>query len=108
MTTILCHGGERVALDERAKKGDRHETAKTDYCEYDLGVGGEVALSSAVVLAKRCKAALRLVHVVEPLDSYQRISHPLTSPYPVEEIEKKPAHGLFIGESCNRSSSAIE
>ena len=56
---------------------------------YDLRVGGEVALASAVVLAKRCDAALRLVHVVEPLDSYQRISHPLTSPYPVEEIAQK-------------------
>lgn len=56
---------------------------------YDLGVGGEVALRSAVVLARHCKAALRLVHVVEPLDSYQRISHPLTSPYPVEEIAQK-------------------
>ena len=56
---------------------------------YDLRVGGEVALASAVILAKRCDAALRLVHVVEPLDSYQRISHPLTSPYPVEEIAQK-------------------
>ena len=56
---------------------------------YDLGVGGEVAVRSAAALAKRCSAALRLVHVIEPLDSYQRISHPLTSPYPVEEIAEK-------------------
>jgi nucleotide-binding universal stress UspA family protein len=56
---------------------------------HDLGGGGEVALRSAVVLANRFGAALRLVHVVEPLDSYQRISHPLTSPYTLEEIAQK-------------------
>jgi nucleotide-binding universal stress UspA family protein len=42
-----------------------------------------------VVLANRFGAALRLVHVVEPLDAYQRISHPLTSPYTLEEIVQK-------------------
>ena len=56
---------------------------------HDLGVGGDVALRSAVVLANRCGSALRLVHVVEPLDSYQRISHPFTSPYTLEEISQK-------------------
>jgi universal stress protein E len=56
---------------------------------YDFGVGGEVALGSAVALAHRFGAALRLVHVVEPLDAYQRISHPLTSPYTLEEIVQK-------------------
>jgi nucleotide-binding universal stress UspA family protein len=56
---------------------------------HDLGAGGEVALQSAAVLAKRCSAALRVVHVVEPLDSYQRLSHPFTSPYPLEEIAEK-------------------
>lgn len=56
---------------------------------HDLEVGGEVALRSAVVLANRCGSALRLVHVVEPLHSYQRLSHPLTSPYTLEEISQK-------------------
>lgn len=56
---------------------------------HDLGVGGELALSSAVILANRCGATLRLVHVVELLDPYQRISHPLTSPYTLEEIAQK-------------------
>jgi universal stress protein E len=56
---------------------------------HDLGVGGEVALGSAVALANRCGAALRLVHVVEPLDAYQRISHPLTSPFTLEQIAQK-------------------
>jgi nucleotide-binding universal stress UspA family protein len=56
---------------------------------HDLAAGGEMAIRSAVVLANRCDAALRLVHVVEPLEPYQRISHPLTSPYTLEEIAQK-------------------
>jgi nucleotide-binding universal stress UspA family protein len=56
---------------------------------HDLGVGGELALRSAAALAKRCGATLRLVHVVEPLDAYQRISHPLTLPFTLEEIALK-------------------
>ncbi|MBI4526777.1 MAG: universal stress protein [Deltaproteobacteria bacterium] len=56
---------------------------------HDLRLGGEVALRSAAVLAKRCGAALRLVHVIEPLQAYQRISHPLTSPFTLEEIARK-------------------
>lgn len=53
---------------------------------HDLEVGEDVALRSAAVLAKRCGGALRLVHVVEPLHSYQRLSHP---PYTLEEISQK-------------------
>ncbi|HXV81896.1 MAG TPA: universal stress protein [Candidatus Binatia bacterium] len=56
---------------------------------HDLAGGGETALKSALALAKRCGAALRVVHVVEPLHAYQRISHPLTSPYTLEEITEK-------------------
>ncbi len=56
---------------------------------HDLAIGGEAALGSAVALANRCGAALRLVHVVEPLDAYQRISHPFTSPYTLDEIAQK-------------------
>lgn len=56
---------------------------------HDLGVDGEMALTSALALANRCQATLRLVHVVEPLDAYQRISHPLTSPFTVAEISQK-------------------
>jgi len=41
---------------------------------HDLGIGGEVAFRSAAVLANRCGGALRLVHVVEPLDAYHRRS----------------------------------
>jgi nucleotide-binding universal stress UspA family protein len=56
---------------------------------HDLRDAGEIALQSAVVVAKQCGAALRVVHVVEPLESYQRLSHPLTSPYPLDEIVEK-------------------
>lgn len=56
---------------------------------HDMGAGGEVALQSAAALAERSGATPRLVHVVEPLDAYQRISHPLTSPFTLEEIAQK-------------------
>ena len=61
---------------------------------HDLKAGGEIALASAVVVAKRCDAALRLVHVIEPQHSYQRMSHPLTSPYTIEEIAQKTGEKL--------------
>ena len=61
---------------------------------HDLNGGGEAALRSAVVLANRCRAALRVVHVVEPLDAYQRISHPLTSPFTPDEISQKVGERL--------------
>jgi nucleotide-binding universal stress UspA family protein len=63
---------------------------------HDLAAGGEMALRSAVALANRCGAALRLVHVVEPLDAYQRISHPLTSPYTRQEIAQKVGARLEV------------
>jgi len=67
---------------------------------YDLEAGGKTALKSAVVLANRCGAALRLVHVVEPLDVYQRASHPLTPPFTLEEIAEKTGVSLqAIGTS---------
>jgi nucleotide-binding universal stress UspA family protein len=72
---------------------------------HDLGVGGEVALRSAVVLANRCDAALRLVHVVEPLDAYQRISHPLTSPFTLEDLAQKTGarlQALAVGPELAR------
>ncbi len=56
---------------------------------HDLRAGGDAALRSAAVLAKRYGAALRLVHVIEPPHSYERIAHPLASPSVVEEIAQK-------------------
>jgi universal stress protein E len=56
---------------------------------HDLRSGGDLALSSAAVLAGRCGAALRLVHVVEELHFYQRMSHPLQPPYTLEEIAQR-------------------
>lgn len=61
---------------------------------HDLATGGEAALKSAAALAHRCAATLRLVHVVEPLHAYQRISHPLTSPFTLEEIAQKSGERL--------------
>jgi nucleotide-binding universal stress UspA family protein len=62
---------------------------------HDLETGGETALKSAVVLAGRCDAALRLVHVVEPQHHlYQRISHPMASKDGLEEIERKAGRKL--------------
>jgi nucleotide-binding universal stress UspA family protein len=62
---------------------------------HDLKTGGETALKSAVVLAGRCGAALRLVHVVEPQHHlYQRISHPMASKDRLEEIERKAVRKL--------------
>jgi nucleotide-binding universal stress UspA family protein len=56
---------------------------------HDLQAGGDLALRSAVVLADRCGATIRLVHVIEPLDAYQRLSHPFTSPYTPEDLAQK-------------------
>ena len=62
---------------------------------HDLKSGGETALKSAVVLAGRCDAALRLVHVVEPrLHLYQMISHPEVSKDSSEEIAQKAGRKL--------------
>ncbi|HET8563510.1 MAG TPA: universal stress protein, partial [Candidatus Binatia bacterium] len=56
---------------------------------HDLRAGGETALKSAMVLARQCDAALRLVHVVEPPHLYQKISHPFASQYGLEEMAQK-------------------
>ena len=61
---------------------------------HDLKAGGEAALRSAAVLARRSGAVLRLVHVIEPLDVYQRASHPLTSPFTPEEIAERSGMSL--------------
>ena len=76
---------------------------------HDLKAGGETALGSAVVLAKRCGAALRLVHVIEPQHSYQRMSHPLTSPYTIEEIAQKTGAKLqILAARADRAQLQVE
>ncbi len=47
---------------------------------HDLRAGGETAFRSAITLAERSEATLRLVHVVEPYVFYQRLSHPFEAP----------------------------
>jgi len=61
---------------------------------HDLKTGGETALKSAVVLAERCDASLRLVHVVEPHHLYQMISHPMASKNNLEEIVQQAGSKL--------------
>lgn len=56
---------------------------------HDLRAGGEAALKSAMVLASRCSAALRLVHAVEPHHLYQKISHPIASQRSLEKIAQQ-------------------
>jgi universal stress protein E len=53
---------------------------------HDLEAGGESALKSAIALAGRFDAALRLVHVVEPQHFYQKISHPIASKNSLEDV----------------------
>jgi nucleotide-binding universal stress UspA family protein len=61
---------------------------------HDLKAGGEVALKSAAAIAQCCAAALRVVHVAEPLEPYQRLAHPLTPPYTVDEIVRRTGEQL--------------
>ena len=56
---------------------------------YDFRPGGETARRAAAVLAVRCGAEVKLIHVVEPSPVYQQLSHPLTSPYTTEELVQK-------------------
>ena len=61
---------------------------------HDLQTSGETAFQSAVALAQRSGAVLRLVHVVEPPQFYQRLSHPFTPPYTLEELTQKAGEKL--------------
>jgi universal stress protein E len=62
---------------------------------HDLKAGGKTALQSAVVVAERCDAALRLVHVVESQHHlYQMISHPIASKNDLEGIVQQAGRKL--------------
>lgn len=76
-------------MNKIVREGIHMEQPKRVIVGHDLGVGGKAAMRSAAVVAERCGAALRIVHVVEPLDAFQRLSHPLTSPYTLEDIVQK-------------------
>lgn len=56
---------------------------------HDLRAGGDAAFKSAMVLASRCDAAVRLVHTMEPHPTYQRLSHPFSSERGLEKIAKQ-------------------
>ena len=68
---------------------------KTIVVGHDLKSGGETALKSAVVLAARCDAALRLVHVVEPPHPlYHIMSHPPVAKDTPEKLAQKAGRKL--------------
>jgi nucleotide-binding universal stress UspA family protein len=46
---------------------------------HDLRTGGDIALQSALSLAERSKAEIKLVHVIEPHPLYERLSHPVSA-----------------------------
>jgi nucleotide-binding universal stress UspA family protein len=76
---------------------------------HDFRTGGEVAAQSAAELAKRCGAALKLIHVVEPYPLYQRVSYPLTPPYPLEELTQKAGEKLeALATSAEYGLSRVE
>lgn len=61
---------------------------------YDFHPGGDTARRAATILAARCGAQVKLIHVVEPYPIYQQLSHPLTSPYTTEELVQKAGEQL--------------
>jgi nucleotide-binding universal stress UspA family protein len=61
---------------------------------HDLRAGGETALVSAITLAQKTGATLRLVHVVEPYSFYQRLPHPFTTPYSLEALAQRAGERL--------------
>jgi nucleotide-binding universal stress UspA family protein len=52
---------------------------------HDLGSGGATALESAVVLARRCDARLRVIHVVEPKHDSRHVAQSKSGQSKIEE-----------------------
>jgi nucleotide-binding universal stress UspA family protein len=76
---------------------------------HDLRAGGETALASAMVLARKCDAALRLVHVIEPHELHHRISHPFASQQGLNEMAQKAGAKLReLGESGEVAQLRVE
>ena len=54
---------------------------------HDRRAGGEIALQTAIVLAERCNAELKVIHVVERDYLYKKLSHSRSlPPHGPEEI----------------------
>lgn len=70
---------------------------------HDLRIGGEVALESGLVLASRCDATLKLVHVVEPYHFYRQISHPIAAQHACEKITEQA--GAKLEEVATRAAT---
>lgn len=56
---------------------------------HDLRGGGKTALRSAVALAGRCDAKLRLVHVMEPRHFHYQVPYPLAEHHRPERIAER-------------------
>lgn len=56
---------------------------------HDLRGGGDVAFRSAIALAGKCDAKLRLVHVMEPRHFYYQVSYPLAEHPRTEKIAER-------------------
>lgn len=56
---------------------------------HDLRSGGDNALRSAALLADRCQAALKVIHVIEPHSFYRKLSHAFSSLPGPEEIARR-------------------
>lgn len=63
---------------------------------HDLQVGGETATESALTIADRYGAELKLVHVVEPYHLSQRLSHLFTPPYSQQDLVQKAERKMAI------------
>ena len=55
----------------------------------DLTEGSDSAVKYTAVLAARYGAALHFVDVIEPIHTYQRLSHPSTPPDTPEELAQQ-------------------
>ena len=61
---------------------------------YNFQPASDIAARAAVELATRCDAQVRLVHVIESMSIYQRLSHPLTSPYDTADLVERAGDRL--------------
>lgn len=61
---------------------------------YNFQPGSDIAARTAVDLAIRCNAQVKFVHVIESLSLYQRLSHPLTPPYALEDLVERAGDRL--------------
>jgi nucleotide-binding universal stress UspA family protein len=73
---------------------------------HDLSSGGANALESAVVLARRCEARLRVIHVIEPRHHSRHVSQSKSGQTKIEERARRSGadleHILESATDCRR------